>query len=152
MYPPVKSGDNVKLVQMLSLGYSPNQRFPEAEGGMPLHVAAAEGHVLTAHILVQAGTEVDTLDEGQNSALMIACIEGHHEVVKYLLQAGADPSLKGDDDMTSLHLATQSGRLECAHALLNRPNLPKNYLNLQDGGGWTPLVWACENKHESVIK
>lgn len=152
MYPPVKSGDNVKLVQMLSLGYSPNQRFTEAEGGMPLHVAAAEGHVLTAHILVQAGAEIDTLDEEQNSALMIACINGSHEVVKYLLQAGADPSLKGDDDMTSLHLATQSGHLECAHALLNRPNLPKNYLNLQDGGGWTPLVWACENKHESVIK
>ena len=22
----------------------------------------------------------------------------------------------------------------------------------QDDGGWTPLVWACENKHEDVIK
>ena len=23
---------------------------------------------------------------------------------------------------------------------------------LQDDGGWTPLVWACDNKHESVIE
>lgn len=23
---------------------------------------------------------------------------------------------------------------------------------IQDDGGWTPLVWACENKHEDVIR
>lgn len=152
MYVPVKSGDNVKLVQLLSLGYSPNQRFAEADGGSPLHVAASEGHTLTAHILVQAGTELDTLDDGQNSALMIASIKGRHEVVKYLLQAGADPTLRGDDGMTCLHLATQSGHLECSHVILNQTNLPRNFMNLQDEGGWTPLVWACENKHEPVIK
>lgn len=152
MYVPVKSGDNVKMMQLLSLGYSPNQRFPEAEGGTPLHVAATEGHVLTMHILVQAGAELDTLDEEQNTALMLACIKGKSECVRYLLQSGADMTLRGDDGMTCLHLATQSGFLECAHIILNQTHLPRNFMNMQDEGGWTPLVWACENKHEAVIK
>ena len=65
MFIPCKAGDNVKLMQLLSLGYSPQQRFGEAEGGTPLHVAATEGHVLTAHILVQAGAELDALDDEQ---------------------------------------------------------------------------------------
>ncbi len=152
MHVPVKSGDNVKLLQLLSLGYSVNQRFPEADGGTPLHVAASEGLSLTAHILIQAGAELDTLDDEQNSPLMLACIKGRVEVTRYLLKAGADLTLKGDDGMTCLHLATQNGHLECVHLILSQTNLPRNFMNLQDDGGWTPLVWACENKHETVIK
>ena len=57
-------------------------------------MAASEGHVLTAHILVQAGAELDALDDEQNTPLMLACHYGQGEVVKYLLQAGADMTLK----------------------------------------------------------
>jgi len=95
MYIPTKAGDNVKVLQMLSLGYSPNQKFTEAENGNPLHVAAAEGHVLTTHILVQAGATLDVLDDEQNTALMIASQEGKFDIVRYLLQAGADLTWKG---------------------------------------------------------
>ena len=86
MYQPVKAADDVKIIQLLSLGYSPNQRFSECDGGSPLHVAAIEGHVLTCHILVQAGSEVDHLDDEQNTPLMLACIHGKSEVVRYLLK------------------------------------------------------------------
>lgn len=86
MYQPVKAGDNVRIIQLLSLGYSPNQKFTECEGGSPLHVAAIEGHVLTSHILVQAGSELDNLDDEQNTPLMLACIHGQAEVVRYLLK------------------------------------------------------------------
>jgi euchromatic histone-lysine N-methyltransferase len=152
MYLPTKSGDTVKILQLLSLGYSPIAKFTEAENGTPLHVAAAEGHVLTAHVLVQAGAELDAIDDEQNTPLMLACIKGKANVVRYLLSAGADLTLRGDDGMTCLHLATQSGHLECVHVILGQNNLPRKFINLQDEGGWTPLVWACENKHEEVIQ
>ncbi len=152
MYVPCKTGDNVKILQMLSMGYSANQRFTECDGGTPLQVAASEGHVLTMHILVQAGAELDTMNDEQNTALMLACIKGRPEAAKYLLQAGADVAQIGDDGMTCLHLATQNGLLECASAILARSHLPRGFLNRQDEGGWTPLVWACENRHEEVIR
>jgi euchromatic histone-lysine N-methyltransferase len=152
MYLPTKAGDNVRLVQLLSLGYSPNQRFSEAEGGSPLHVAASEGLVLTAHILVQAGAELDNFDDEQNTPLMLACMKGRSDLARYLLKSGADVTIKGDDGMTCLHLAAQSGHLECVHVILSQTKLPRNFMNRQDEGGWTPLVWACENKHEDVIR
>ena len=58
----------------------------------------------------------------------------------------------GDDGMTSLHLAAQNGHIEVVHAILNQNNMPRKYINLTDEGGWTPLVWACENRHEEIIK
>lgn len=76
MYIPVKAGDNVKVIQLLSLGYSANSRLTEADNRSPLHVAASEGHVLTTHILVQAGGNPDMLDDEQNTPLMIAAIKG----------------------------------------------------------------------------
>jgi len=135
MYIPTKAGDNIKVLQMLSLGYSPNQKFAEAENGNPLHVAAAEGHVLTAHILIQAGAVVDVLDDEQNTALMIASQEGKSNIVKYLLQAGAKLSWKGDDGMTSLHLAAQNGHLEVVHAILNQNN-KQNIMHCKVKLGW----------------
>ncbi len=152
MHLPTKSGDNVKLLQLLSLGYSPQQKFSEASGGSPLHVAAREGHVLTAHILVQAGAELDAIDNNQETPLMVACTKGKSMIVKYLLAAGADLTLRDNEGMTCLHLAAQNGRLECVHIILGQNNLPRKFINRQDEGGWTPLVWACENKHEDVIK
>ena len=77
MFNPTKSGDTVKILQLLSLGYSPIQKFPEAENGTPLHIAALEGHILTAHVLVQAGAELDALDDEQTTPLMLACIKGN---------------------------------------------------------------------------
>lgn len=152
MYTPTKAGDTVKILQLLSLGYSPTQKFIEAENGTALHVAAAEGHVLTAHVLVQAGAELDAIDDEQNTPLMVACVKGKPNIVRYLLDSGADLTLRGDDGMTCLHLAAQNGHLECVHVILTQNNLPRKFMNLQDEGGWTPLVWACENKHEGVIK
>ena len=71
MYIPTAAGDNVKLLQLLALDYSPRQKFPEIDGGGPLHVAAANNHPLTAHILVQAGADIDAFDDNNETPLMI---------------------------------------------------------------------------------
>ena len=72
MYIPTAAGDNVKLLQLLAIDYSPRQKFPEVDGGTPLHVAAANNHPLTAHILLQAGAEIDAFDDNNETPLMIA--------------------------------------------------------------------------------
>jgi len=152
MYVPTSAGDNVKLLQLLALDYSPMQKFPEADGGTPLHVAAGGNHILTAHILLQAGAEVDAFDDNNETPLMIAAYNGYPAMTRYLITTGAKLELKSDDGMTALHLATQNGHLECAHIILGSNNLPRNHINVKDDGGWTPLVWACEHKHEPVIR
>lgn len=142
----------MKLLQLLALDYSPRQKFPEADGGSPLHVAATNNHCLTAHILVQAGAEVNAFDDNNETPLMIAAYHGFPNLVRYLVTVGARVELKSDDGMTALHLATQNGHLECAHIILGANCLPRGHINVKDDGGWTPLVWACEHKHEGVIR
>ena len=72
------TGDNLIeiVLSFFKLGYSPVQKLTEANNGTPLHLAATEGHVLISHILVQAGAELDAIDDEQNTSLMLACIKG----------------------------------------------------------------------------
>ena len=79
-------------------------------------------------------------------------LQGYPNIVRYFITAGAKVELKSDDGMTALHLAAQNGHLECCHIILGANKLPRNHINVKDDGGWTPLVWACEHKHEGVIR
>ena len=84
------------------------QKLSEARNGTPLHLAASEGHVLISHVLVQAGAELDAIDDEHNTPLMLACVKGKANVVRYLLAAGSDLTLRGEDGMTCLHLVSRS--------------------------------------------
>lgn len=52
--------------------------------------------------------------------------------------------------MTALHLAAKCGNLEACELLLKASLWSRDYINLGDDGGWTPLVWACEHGHTDV--
>lgn len=54
--------------------------------------------------------------------------------------------------MTSLHIAAKSGNLEACKIILDSSFGIFNFVNLQDDGGWTPLVWACEHGYVDVAK
>lgn len=60
--------------------------------------------------------------------------------------------------MTCLHFATRSGNLQAAKILLEAYSSSSSfkqfndYLNAKDDGGWTPLVWAAELNHTSIVR
>ncbi|UYV82179.1 EHMT1 [Cordylochernes scorpioides] len=56
---------------------------------------------------------------------------------------------QGEDGMTSLHLAAREGDVEICKLLLDTAKLN---VNIQDDGGWTPIVWASEHRHIDVIR
>ncbi|QQP56116.1 Uncharacterized protein FKW44_000673 [Caligus rogercresseyi] len=151
MYFPTKSGDAVKILQLLSQGYSPNQKFSEFKNGSPLHLSASEGHVLNCHIFTQSGTELDSFDDSGNTPIHLASIKGRMEVVRYLLQAGADMGLRGEDGMTCLHLAAQNGHLDCVKIILAHHNIPRNFLNLQDDGDGHPLYLLLRGSNPLIV-
>lgn len=51
--------------------------------------------------------------------------------------------------MTALHLAAKAGQLDICRIILDTG---KVNVNILDDGGWTPLVWAAEHQHLSVVK
>ncbi|XP_063216055.1 histone-lysine N-methyltransferase EHMT2 isoform X2 [Bacillus rossius redtenbacheri] len=152
LYQAAKTGNAEKLINILGAGVNPNHVFRECATGTALHLACCGGHLGAAHVLVQAGAQLDLLDQDQNTALMLAVLEGRLPVVRYLLKAGASVLHKGADGMTALHLAAKGGHLEECKLLLMVSNLPRGYVNSLDEGRWTPLVWAAEHSHEDIVR
>lgn len=52
--------------------------------------------------------------------------------------------------MTALHIAAKCGNLSACQILLQAAATLNNFVNSQDDGGWTPLVWACEHGYVEV--
>ena len=98
MYLPTAAGDNVKLMQLLAMDYSPKQKFPEADGGTPLHVAAGNNHTLTTHILLQAGADIDAFDDNNETPLMIAAYN-----VRFFYTRHSPPSAYSRPLIINLH-------------------------------------------------
>lgn len=127
-----------------------NNKIPECNDGTILHLAAQKSAVSVAHMLVVAGTQIDIFDKEQNTPLMIAVMSSNNDTVRYLIKTGVDINLKGTDGMTALHLAAKCGNLKACQLLVKSSENSQKFVNCQDDGGWTPLVWACEHGYGDV--
>jgi len=78
-------------------------------GRMPLHVAAAGGHVKAVMLLLQKQAPPDARDREGSTPLHHAAARGHLQVVELLLGAGADPLGKNGEGYTAAELAERGG-------------------------------------------
>lgn len=73
------------------------------ESGMTaLHWATLNGHLSCVKLLVEAGCDVDVLNSGLNSPLLIAAGFGYRDIIFYLLDRGADIHLRNLKDYDCL--------------------------------------------------
>jgi ankyrin repeat protein len=75
-------------------------------GMCPIHWAAIGGHRSAVAALLDAGSEVDCLNNGLNSSLLLAASQGHEMVVNVLLERGADPFLRNLKDRDALFMSS----------------------------------------------
>lgn len=83
-----------------------------SEPPLSLQEAASIGDIDTVRILIENGTDVDSLDLGDNmskSALYRAVLSGHEEIAKFLLLKGADVNFGGRSE-PPLHCAARNGQ------------------------------------------
>ncbi|XP_077378022.1 histone-lysine N-methyltransferase EHMT1a isoform X2 [Festucalex cinctus] len=148
LYVSAEEGELQRVIHLLVEGKDPNLLMDPQTKQTPLHAAATEGHVEICHMLVQAGANLEMLDDEQRTPLMAACENNHLETVKYLIRAGAAINHKDIMGFTCLHLASKLGHYDVVQHLLSRTT---KYINSQDDGGWTPITWAIEHKHKEVF-
>ena len=117
-------------------------------GGTPLHLAAQEGHVDLARMLLDKGAEVDARDAKGETPLHRATEKGHTDVAGLLLARGADVNATSKNGATALHWAASEGHRDVAQLLLDAG------ADVRAGSedGWTPLNAAAWNGHHDVAR
>ncbi len=77
-----------------------------------LHFAARDGQLESARLLVEAGADLNIVDEQGSNALVLATLNGHFDVAALLLEAGADPNIRDRYGRSVLFVATDMNTLD----------------------------------------
>jgi ankyrin repeat protein len=88
-------------------------------GGLtPLMLAARQGAVGTARVLVDGGADLGLTDPDGTSALVIAILNGHYDVGMLLVERGADPNIADVSGMAAVYATVD---LHTQPLMINRP-------------------------------
>jgi len=91
----------------------------------PLHLAASNGYLDIAKLLVKAGANVNSKGASESTPLMFASAFGHCSLVEYLCNAGADVNCRANQkqngivsDYSALHFAARNGHQDIYDTLI----------------------------------
>lgn len=77
--------------------------------------AAKSGNLESVESELRAGRcNLDAIDDGGNTALIVAACNGHQSAVRTLLAAGADIDVQNDNSWTALMIASYWGKVHIA--------------------------------------
>jgi ankyrin repeat protein len=109
-------------------------------GMTPLHWAVMNGHYNCVKLLVENGVNVDCLNSGLNSPMLIASAFGYKEIIFYLLDHGADITMRNLKDYDCLLMLLLYGALSFnVEEIIIAFKIRGIDINKQDISGVTPL-------------
>ncbi|WP_422410919.1 MULTISPECIES: ankyrin repeat domain-containing protein [unclassified Endozoicomonas] len=124
-------------------------------GNTLLHVAATQGDASTLEALLNAGADIEILNNQQHSPLHLAIINNYPEAVKLLIESPARISerlriINQEDSQgnTPLHLAVLARNTKVVTLLLSNGASQERSNNY----GFTPLYLAAINGTQDAIK
>ncbi|KAL9131206.1 MAG: hypothetical protein Q9217_000808 [Psora testacea] len=119
------------------------------QGRQPLHQAAGNEHVSVVNTLLDAGADVNIVDEDGMSPLHFAASVGNASIVSALLAKNADVSAQEyGSSWRPIHSAADSGRLDVVQLLLEK-GASADAVTIE---GETPLFTAAEGGHVQVVE
>jgi len=117
------------------------QPAAQAESG-ELHMAAAQGALERIDRLLEAGMDVNSVDEAGRSALFYSIAAEQLQTTRHLIRKGAQVNQPDWEGMTPLHVAATEGHTGCCSLLLSQG--AQSTVKVKDTGR-TPLHLAALN-------
>lgn len=99
------TGDVPQVGRLLGAGADPKKK--SKEGLLPVHLAAAGGHLGVLKSLAMHGAKMDATDGNGRTALHAAVLGRQADVIPFLIQSGVPVDAKDVDGCTALQLAGQ---------------------------------------------
>ncbi|MBN1426235.1 ankyrin repeat domain-containing protein [Candidatus Fermentibacteria bacterium] len=110
----------------------------DAQGDLPLHVAARAGNAQAVAFLLEKGADIDGGDRDNSTPLDVAASEGQAEVARVLLERGAAIDRQDNNGNNAIHFAAFRGDSTIVRLLLEK-GAP---LDAVRSDGLTPLMAA----------
>lgn len=96
-----------------------NARSPD-DDLTPLHLAAQEGHLEVARVLVQGGAKVSDQDRWGSTPLRWASKCGHVDLARFLGEQGTDVTTVDEEKPNPLYLASKNGHKRVEQLLIEQ--------------------------------
>jgi ankyrin repeat protein len=143
------AGNAGAFALVLDHGADVNNRNNDNRWTILICAASVNHDVIAEQALRRPETEVNAVDDIQNTALHIACERGHIRIVELLIQRpDIRINLKNHLGWTPLSKAAFSGHAEIVKLLLARPELEVNFV---DQYRQTPLFHAASTGQLAVV-
>jgi ankyrin repeat protein len=149
-----RGGHPSTVALLLDKGAAPD--ISDRRGKTPLHSACSarcpNEEIVT--LLLEQNVEVNRRGLHDNTTpLATAASLGFVNAIKPLLERGADPAMTDWDGCTPLALAARFGHASTALALLEvDADIHKEYIDIPDECGRTPLFLATLYGHEQIVR
>jgi len=156
---PVGPNGQTALQEAASLGYdkicqlivdeaAEKEPWDQVTGASPLHLAAKDGHLDVARVLIESATNPSPLDWDGLTPLHHAAMSGHRQIAELLLEKGSDLSPRDLSNRTPLHYAAEGNHFKVVELLLEKGADKR----LRDQDGKTPVVLAEQHGNWEVAK
>ncbi|KAK3745897.1 hypothetical protein QZH41_017874 [Actinostola sp. cb2023] len=109
--------------------------------------AVSCGNERELRYLIDAGADINVIDNVGDTALMLAAENGKEEVARVLIDAGADINVTNNYGDTALMLAAENGKEEVI-ALIDAGA----DVNVTNNDGYTALMLAAEKGKDEVVR
>ena len=140
--------DAARVRQLVSGGDGRNANDTDESGRTGLQIAAGNGNLQIAAILIKAGANVNLKDKLGNTALHYATDRSQVEMADLLLDVGAAVDAENRNGMTPLMIAAAHGQGALVQALLNKgANVRKT-----DYTGRDALGWAEDSRRPAIVQ
>jgi ankyrin repeat protein len=135
-----------KVRQLVTSGSNPNETNEESRTG--LHIAAINGNLSIAAILIKGRARLDITDKLGNTPLHYAADRNQVEMAKLLVDAGASADPINRNGVTPLMMAAGRGDLEMVRTLLAKGANPRK----TDFTGRDAIGWASDSRRPLVTQ
>jgi len=142
--------DNLLMIEKLLMAGA-NINALNDEGWTPLALAARDGHIEAAGLLIEKGADMKLSGKDDGYCPLLAAIRsGKTRMVEYLLKAGADPNVEDSSGAGTIHAAVMCTRdrnsgQEIGTDILSMLIRAGMDANKADHFGKPPLYFALSN-------
>ena len=145
----IQAQNQVESTYMNEDGEYENDNDKEFENDRsPLLQAAWSGDYELVKKLVSEGAEINLLQEGEGTALVLAIRQEEFKIAKFLLEKGADPNLGTSSDGHPLWLAARKGDIELVRFLVKQGA----DVNTKFPGDGSAMIQACKMGNLEMTK